>query len=207
MKRRTCRPRVEELELRTTPSATGVHSFPMIPAAPGQVSHPPATGMLSGNYTSPMAIPDVGKSYTLTGHGGVAGLGKVSVSGSLYALGFTPSGHAGGTLTLSNSQGTLTLALIGPTQPGFSPLPTRFINPINFNTGMETDRAMRAASKTAMSSAPVAAIRAVAWLRHTSARKSAFGATAPTTHTWSAPTRNAVADARYSVPLRLKSNR
>ena len=55
-----------------------------------------------------------------------------------------------------------------------SPLPTRFMKPISFNTGVETDRAIRAASNTAINSAPAAAKREVAWLRHTSARKSDF---------------------------------
>jgi hypothetical protein len=135
MKRPTCRPRVEELEPRTTPSTTGVPSALQMAAAPGHVSHPPATGMLTGNYTSPMAIPDVGKGYNLTGHGVVAGLGRVSVSGALHSLGFVPSGHAGGTITLANTHGSLTFALTGPTQPGFSGMPTRFTSTITGGTG------------------------------------------------------------------------
>jgi hypothetical protein len=135
MKRPTCSPRVEELEPRSTPSATTVFPLSTGPAATGHIAHPPATGLLGGNYTSPLAIPDAGKAYTLTGTGFVAGLGKVSVSGSLSALGFTSSGHAGGTLTLSNPHGTLTFALTGPLQPGFSPLPTRFWSAITGGTG------------------------------------------------------------------------
>jgi len=61
-------------------------------AVPNRFAHPTGQGMLSGNYTAPMSIPDVGKAYTLTGTGVVAGLGKVNVSGSLYALGFIPRG-------------------------------------------------------------------------------------------------------------------
>jgi len=54
MKRPTCRPRVEELELRSTLSATAalLPTLPAVLALPGHVSHPPATGMLSGNYTA-----------------------------------------------------------------------------------------------------------------------------------------------------------
>jgi hypothetical protein len=60
MRNRTCRPRVEELEPRSIPSATGVPLLPAMPAVPGHITHPPATGMLRGNYTAPMPIPDVG---------------------------------------------------------------------------------------------------------------------------------------------------
>ena len=61
--------------------------------------------------------------------------------------------------------------------------PTRFMNSVSLSTGVETERAIRAASKTAINSAPVAAMRAIAWLRQTPARISDFGATAPMTHT------------------------
>jgi hypothetical protein len=135
MSKMTYRPRVEALEARTTPSATGLPPLAGILAVPGHVTHPPATGLLNGNYTSPMPIPDVGKVYMLTGTGVVAGLGKVSVGGSLHALGFTPTGQAGGTLTLANTLGTLTFALTGPTQPGFAALPTRFTTTITGATG------------------------------------------------------------------------
>jgi hypothetical protein len=137
MKRPIRRPRVEELEARDTPSATAalIHSLPAVLSIPGHVTHPPATGMLSGNYTAPIPIPDVGKGYTLTGTGVVAGLGKVSVSGSLYSLGFILSGRAGGTVTLSNQHGTLMFSLMGPIQPGFSALPTQFTSAITGGTG------------------------------------------------------------------------
>jgi hypothetical protein len=91
--------------------------------------------MLRGSYTAPIPLPDVGKIYTLTGMGVVAGLGKVSVTGSLHALGFIPGGSAGGTITLANTHGTLTVALTGPTQPGFSALPSQLTSSITGGTG------------------------------------------------------------------------
>jgi len=135
MKRPTCRPRVDELEPRSTPSATGVHTLPAALAAGGHLAHPPATGLLTGSYTSLFHIPESGTPYTLTGSGVVAGLGKVSVTASLQAVGMISNGQAGGTLTLSNAHGTLTFSLTGPTQPGFSALPTQFTSTITGGTG------------------------------------------------------------------------
>jgi hypothetical protein len=137
MKKPISRPRVEELELRCTPTAigAGIPTLPALLAVPGHVTHPPATGLLTGSYNAPIPIPDAGKTYTLTGTGLVAGLGKVSVTGSLHTLGFTPSGRAGGTLTLSNQHGTLTFALTGPLQPGFLGLSSQFTSAITGGTG------------------------------------------------------------------------
>ena len=135
MKRPTCRPRVEELEPRRTPSATGVHTLPAMLAVPGHITHPPATGLLTGFFTSLFHNPDSGTPYSLTGSGGVAGLGQVSVTASLQTVGMLNNGQASGTLTMSNAHGTLTFSLTGPTQPGFSALPTQFTSTITGGTG------------------------------------------------------------------------
>ena len=68
-----------------------------------------------------------------------------TVTGTLHSLGFIQQGHAGGTLTLSDSQGTLTLQLTGPVLdpcPGrfshhraASPLPNQFAFEITGGTG------------------------------------------------------------------------
>jgi hypothetical protein len=102
---------------------------------PGHVTHPPATGMLTGFYTTLFHIPESGTPYTLTGSGVVAGLGQVTVSASLQTVGMLSSGQATGTLTLSNAHGTLTFSLTGPTQPGFAALPTQFTSTITGGTG------------------------------------------------------------------------
>jgi hypothetical protein len=57
------------------------------------------------------------------------------LSGSIQSLGFIASGHAGGTLLVTLRGGTLTLKLTGPTQMGFSPLPTKFSYVITAGTG------------------------------------------------------------------------
>jgi hypothetical protein len=137
MKRPTCRPRVEELELRTTPTGInpGGSMLPPMPPVAGHQAHSPATGTLAGTYNLQNPIPDVGTVYQLTGAGVVAGLGRVSVSGSLHSLGFIASGQAGGTLTLVNHRGTLTVQLVGPAQAGFSPLPAAFTYSVTGGTG------------------------------------------------------------------------
>ena len=91
-------------------------------------------GLLSGSYSA-HTFPDVGTSYALSGQGQVQPLGPTNVTGDLHSLGFILQGHAGGTLTLSNSKGTLTLGLTGPLQSGFSPLPGQFDYEITGGTG------------------------------------------------------------------------
>jgi hypothetical protein len=51
------------------------------------------------------------------------------------ATGFIRSGRSTGTLTLTNSQGSVTLALTGPPQRGNSPLPGRYQFAITGGTG------------------------------------------------------------------------
>ena len=91
-------------------------------------------GEVSGSFSA-HTFPDVGTSYTLSGQGQVQPLGPTNVTGVVHSLGFIFQGHAGGTLTLSNSKGTLTLELTGPLQSGFSPLPNQFNYEIMGGTG------------------------------------------------------------------------
>jgi len=103
-------------------------SLPSIPIPPPH--EPPVQlvvlqGLLSGSYSA-HTFPDVGTTYDLSGKGQVRPFGPMDVTGTLHSLGFIQQGHAGGTLTLSDSQGTLTLQLTGPLQRGFSPLPNQF---------------------------------------------------------------------------------
>lgn len=79
-----------------------------------------------GDFTVGKLIPDAGTTYDLTGGARVGLLGQVSVSGSVHSTGFTHSGRATGELTLTNGQGSVTLELTGPVQPGFAPLPEDF---------------------------------------------------------------------------------
>jgi hypothetical protein len=96
-------------------------------AIPARVIPPPhhelvLHGLLQGTYSA-SSFPDAGTTYALSGQGQVAPLGPTGVTGSPHSLGFILHGHAGGTLTLSDARGTVTVQLTGPLQNGFSPRP------------------------------------------------------------------------------------
>jgi hypothetical protein len=92
-------------------------------------------GQLTGNFTQTQLVGDTGASYALHGDGSVRPFGPLTVTGSLHATGFIRIGHAGGTLTLTGTGGTLALHLVGPAQRGFQPLPTRFRFTVGEGTG------------------------------------------------------------------------
>ena len=96
-------------------------------------------GTIKGTYTTPLALPDVGKTYAFSGSGTAGALGAVSVSGKVKLPGFVASGHATGTLTLSNSQGSVTLALTGPLEPGFGAFPATLSYTVTSATGAYFD--------------------------------------------------------------------
>jgi hypothetical protein len=91
-------------------------------------------GLLQGTYSA-YTFPDVGTNYELSGQGQVLPLGQTTVTGGVHSLNFIRIGRAGGTLTLSDPRGTLTLQLIGPLAYGESPLPTRYDYTITGGTG------------------------------------------------------------------------
>jgi hypothetical protein len=136
MTRPRIRLRVEELESRvalsaaspTSPIAGPIPYEPLIPLVPHQQMDPAPflQGHVQGTYTVSQRIPDVGKEHDLTGAGHVKGLHHVTVTAALHSTGFIATGHAGGTLTLTTDQGSVTLQLEGPEQPGFAPLPKTF---------------------------------------------------------------------------------
>ncbi len=87
----------------------------------------------SGQYQVNSPVPDVGRTYTITGPGIVhmgpahgRGIHHASVTGDLHSLGFIAQGNAQGDLTLKGPHGTLALHLTGPQQAGFQPLPSQF---------------------------------------------------------------------------------
>ncbi len=92
-------------------------------------------GTTSGTFTTPLANPDAPKIYVFKGTGNLGDLGAVSVTGSVSLPGFIASGNAHGTLKLSNSHGTVTLGLIGPTEVGFGPFPSSLSFSIESATG------------------------------------------------------------------------
>jgi hypothetical protein len=89
----------------------------------------------AGHYTSHSLVVDAGLSYTLTRKADLAGLVSFQVSGWVQGLGMVASGRATGQLVLSDARGTITLALHGRVQPGFSPLPPEFVYSLSGGTG------------------------------------------------------------------------
>jgi hypothetical protein len=122
---------LEQLEGRTLLS--GVASISTAPLAPAAavlaaprttaVRHPfPAAFNVAGKFTHPFGNPDAGSQYDLRGSGKTAVLGKFTVAGHVQGPGLILNGRASGRLVLTNSHGTITLALHGPPQnPGSLP--------------------------------------------------------------------------------------
>jgi hypothetical protein len=114
-------------------------------------------GVIAGHLTSERPIPDVGTHYSLTGAGSLAGMGDVSLAGSLQTPGLVmvpvgsitspgPTGslqttgvadqaRATGELTLTGAHGSVTLDLLGPLQGDFAPLPGHFHFTVHSGTG------------------------------------------------------------------------
>jgi hypothetical protein len=126
---------VEELGARVLPSATTV--LPSAPDAP-PAQHPPVhilSGQGEGTFSTGAILPGTGADYHLYGEGQFAGLGHVGIRGDVHAVGFLAHGHAAGTVTLTNDHGSVTLALTGPDQHGFSSLPEQFHYKVIGGTG------------------------------------------------------------------------
>jgi hypothetical protein len=132
---------VESLESVTLLSGLSAHLThashpPAIVSALRAVSTPVAiNGTTRGFYTSDSPIPDTGTAYHLVSVGSLRGVGFAVVSGDLHSVGFIAQGHATGTLNVLAARGSLNLTLTGPSQPGFSPLPTEFSYTISSGTG------------------------------------------------------------------------
>jgi hypothetical protein len=133
----TLRSRLELLELgeRTLPSAVA----PVLPTLGGglaaTVTAHPLLGAGVGTYHGPQVTIDAGTSFAVTGTATLRGLGSFAVKGSVQGVGFIASGRATGQLVLSNARGTITLALHGAVQTGFSQPPTELVYVVTAGTG------------------------------------------------------------------------
>ena len=117
---------VEQLEPRTLLAGAPLPSpgAAVAALAPAQRHLASAlTGTVHSRYTARGETRRGVEAFALTGSGTVAGLGRVSLSGSVRAVGPLPAGAAGGRLTLANGAGTLTLRLDGPIPGGAALLP------------------------------------------------------------------------------------
>jgi hypothetical protein len=125
--------RVESLESREAPSAL----TPPPPAPPAVVRQQYAlTGNAAGVFHGDEVQSGAGLKYHLDGSAQLAGPGQVSVSGTISAVGFIQRGRAGGTLTLSNGRGSVTLEVTGLREQGsFEALPKYFRYRVTGGTG------------------------------------------------------------------------
>jgi hypothetical protein len=128
---------LEELSARVLPSANplvAVHAHVAHHAAKHE-AQPPLDGKGHGTYTDDPIQSGAGITYTLGGTAKFAGLGKVTVAGTVHAVGFIQEGNASGELTFTNANGSVTVELEGPQQPGFSALPQQFKYTVMSGTG------------------------------------------------------------------------
>jgi hypothetical protein len=133
-------PLVEDLE-----SLTLLSGLPTIAAAVAELqplvtSPRPKTvklsGTVKGTYEDIGAIVrDQGLTFHFSGQGKVEPQGTVSLGGALREVGLIAGGRASGTLTLTTSQGSVTLTLTGPKQNGPASLPNHFSFKITAATG------------------------------------------------------------------------
>ena len=110
---------------------TGLHAAAPMRPANSHVKSPCDTVQSTVSVTTLVN----GYIYSLSGQGHVRPLGLTNLMGDLNAVGSISEGRAGGTVTLSDSEGTLTLDLTGPLQSSFSPLPNKFDYSITGGTG------------------------------------------------------------------------
>ena len=121
--------------------AFGLVGLVMSPALSDEQAAPTAgetialKGKIFGPYTVNRTNPDIGSTYELSGSGQIQPLGQSRGTGSFRAPGNVAVGHAEGTLTLTDQQGSVTLTLVGPDQRGLAPPPDHFTYTITGGTG------------------------------------------------------------------------
>jgi hypothetical protein len=130
---------VEQLGERVLPSAAAA----VVPATStaAKVSTPTTvqttTGAAwdgEGRFTIATAKTTGANTYTLEGSADIGSAGFLAISGSVTTVG-SKAGQATGKVVLSNSKGTLTLTLTGPTQSAKSGLPASFSYKVASGTG------------------------------------------------------------------------
>jgi hypothetical protein len=136
-RKRRSRPVVESLEDKWLLNAAGA-SVVAAARAVHKAGQAPLSlsGTVQGTWMRVFTIPDTGGTQNLSGSGKVPPVGSVQASGTLHTPGFIARGRTTGTLTLSNSHGSITLNLVGAMdQPGFSAPPASFNFTVAGGTG------------------------------------------------------------------------
>jgi hypothetical protein len=121
--------------LTHAPLPADAHAHTFVPATAAHA----LAGHGQGTYSNPVIhnalTVDALTTYNFRGKADLAGLGHVTVTGSVHSVGFVLTGHATGQLTFSNAKGSVTVQLTGPMQQGFSALPTTFSYKVVGHTG------------------------------------------------------------------------
>jgi hypothetical protein len=120
---------VNELDPRIVPSGSPLpvkgSTSSTAQVAQQLVAHALA-GLGQGTFLIPPTAFGQGTTYLLKGSANLAGLGKVTVSGSIQTPFFRTVGAITGTLTFTSSLGTVTVHLQAPAQLGSAALPHQF---------------------------------------------------------------------------------
>ena len=126
---------LHELGDRALPSSLALHPLDL-GAIPAVVQHAhPLHGAGAGTYHGPAVAIDAGTGFTLTGTADLGALGTFHVTGQVQGVGFLAQGRATGDLVLTSAHGSITLALHGPVQPGFSAVPPELVYSVTGGTG------------------------------------------------------------------------
>ncbi len=129
MSRYHSRLEVNELDPRILPSGSPlpvpVPTSHAAPVAQQVVTHALA-GTGQGTFFLAPSVYGSGTTYVLHGSANLAGLGQVTLSGTIHTAFYRSVGAVTGTLTFSNSRGTVTVQLQAPAQLGSEPPPNQF---------------------------------------------------------------------------------
>ncbi len=126
---------LHELGDRALPSPVTLQPLDL-GAIPAVVQHAhPLHGSGAGTYHGPAVTIDAGTSFALTGTADLGALGTFHVTGQVHGVGFLAQGRATGELVLTNAHGSITLALHGSVQPGFSAVPPELVYSVTGGTG------------------------------------------------------------------------
>ena len=126
---------LHELGDRALPSSLALHPLDPLPLPAVVRPAHPLHGSGTGTYHGPAISIDAGTSFTLTGTADLGALGRFQVTGHVQGVGFLTQGRATGDLVLTSAHGSITLALHGPVQPGFSVVPPELVYAVTGGTG------------------------------------------------------------------------
>lgn len=120
--------RIAPTSLAATSPARVIAAFKSTAVVAGKLTR--LDGKITGTYTLAPTAADIGAGYVFTGTGTAGDLGAVSAHAFVTTPGFIATGHATGTLTLTQTGpfanallNSVTLSLTGPAEPGFGPFP------------------------------------------------------------------------------------